>query len=116
MRERYPVTNKFGRRGVGNFFGKTSMAPTPCEAPPGSLQKIAVLMQRAQDRQHLFHPEDNPGESEDEPPLPRHRLSDDGPPEALYVQASLVPGSRTPAQAYLETLPPGSGDRQKAER
>jgi hypothetical protein len=58
VRDRYPSTSKFGRRGVGNFFGKAPLPPFPTTARPGSPEKVALLEQRAQQRQQLFHPHD----------------------------------------------------------
>jgi hypothetical protein len=58
VRELYPSTSKFGRRGLGNFFGKAPLPPFPTQALPGSADKVALLTQRAQERQQLFHPDD----------------------------------------------------------
>jgi hypothetical protein len=57
VRDLYPSTSKFARRGVGNFCGKA----LPCEptaALPGSQEKVAVLEQRAKMQQELWHPLD----------------------------------------------------------
>lgn len=58
VRELYPSTSKFGRRGIGNFYGRAPMPPFPTQALPGTPEKIALLTQRAQQRQQLFHPDD----------------------------------------------------------
>ncbi len=58
VRDLYPSTSKFGRRGPGNFHGNVPLPPFPTAALPGSPEKIAILEQRAQQRQELFHPED----------------------------------------------------------
>jgi hypothetical protein len=58
VRELYPSTSKFGRRGDGNFYGAAPLPPFPTQAAPGSPEKIALLTQRAQQRQQLFHPQD----------------------------------------------------------
>ena len=58
VRELYPSTSKFGRRGVGNFYGRAPLPPFPTLALPGTPEKIALLTQRAQQRQQLFHPSD----------------------------------------------------------
>jgi hypothetical protein len=58
VRDLYPATSKFGRRGPGNFFGKAQLPPFPTQAMPGSPEKIALLEQRANARQQLFHPLD----------------------------------------------------------
>jgi hypothetical protein len=57
VRERYPSTSKFARRGVGNFCGNAQPCE-PTEAPPGSAEKVAVLEERARMRQQLWHPLD----------------------------------------------------------
>ena len=58
VRDQYPSTSKYGRRGIGNFNGQAPVPPAPTDAPPGSLEKIAILMQRAQNKQALWHPDD----------------------------------------------------------
>ncbi len=58
VRERYPSTSKFGRRGIGNFFGKGKLPAEPTEALPGTPEKIAVLAERARRKESLFHPDD----------------------------------------------------------
>ena len=58
VRDLYPCTSKFGRRGLGNFCGNAPLPPFPTQAAPGSPEKIALLAQRAQERQQLFHPGD----------------------------------------------------------
>jgi hypothetical protein len=57
VRDLYPTTSKFGRRGLGNFNGPGAL-PMPTDAAPGSEEKVRVLMERAQNRQCLWHPED----------------------------------------------------------
>jgi hypothetical protein len=58
VRDQYPSTSKYGRRGFGNFSGRGAMPTTPTDAPPGSEEKIQVLMERARLRQSLWHPQD----------------------------------------------------------
>lgn len=58
LRERYPVTSKFGRRGIGNGSHGIKPASDPTNSPPGSDEKIAVLEARALRREHLWHPHD----------------------------------------------------------
>jgi hypothetical protein len=58
VRDLYPSTSKYGRRGLGNFNGKGAMPPTATDAPPGSPEKVRILMERAQLRQSLWHPDD----------------------------------------------------------
>lgn len=57
VREQFPSTSKFARRGVEDFNGKA----TPCEpteALPGTPEKVRVLMERARLGQQLWHPDD----------------------------------------------------------
>jgi len=58
IRDLYPSTSKFGRRGLGNFYGRAPLPPFPTGVLPGSPEKIAILAQRADLRQELFHPDD----------------------------------------------------------
>src|SRR5437660_1427365 len=58
VRDRYPSTSKFGRRGVGDFNGEGMLPPVPTHALPGSLEKVAILEERARMRQALWHPQD----------------------------------------------------------
>ncbi len=59
IREKFPSTSKFGRRGVGNFNGNAPLSDAPTGAAPGSEEKILILMDRAAKRQSLFHPSDS---------------------------------------------------------
>jgi len=57
VREQFPSTSKFARRGVKDFNGRTKLGdPTP--ALPGSEEKVRVLMDRARLGLSLFHPQD----------------------------------------------------------
>ena len=58
VRGKYPSTSKFGRRGVGNFNGNAPLPAFPTPALPGSPEKLAVLEERAQMKQTLWHPAD----------------------------------------------------------
>jgi hypothetical protein len=58
VKELYPSTSKYARRGVGNFTGNAPIADAPTTAPPGSPEKLAILEQRAKLKQSLFHPAD----------------------------------------------------------
>lgn len=58
VRELYPSTSKFARRGVGNFNGNAPLPDRPTDAPPGSEAKILILAERARLKQALFHPAD----------------------------------------------------------
>lgn len=60
VRELYPSTSKFARRGVGNFSGNAPLPDRLTAAAPGSEEKILVLMERARMQQALFHPLDGP--------------------------------------------------------
>jgi hypothetical protein len=59
IRDRYPSTSIFARRGVGNFNGDAPLADFPSDAIPGSEAKIRILMERASRMQSLFHPLDS---------------------------------------------------------
>ena len=58
VRDLYPITSKFGRRGSGVGNRRARPAAFPTNALPGSLEKILVLTQRAELRQDLWHPND----------------------------------------------------------
>lgn len=58
VKDRYPSTSKYARRGVGNFTGNAPLPPIPTTAAPGSPEKLEVLAQRARNKQALWHPLD----------------------------------------------------------
>src|SRR5206468_11603703 len=58
VRELYPSTSKFARRGVGNFCGRALPTAVPTAALPGTPEKVAVLEERARTRQDLWHSRD----------------------------------------------------------
>jgi len=58
VRDQYPSTSKFARRGVGNFNGRTKLPPCPTNALPGTPEKVAVLQERARMGVSLWHPLD----------------------------------------------------------
>ena len=60
VREKFPSTSKFARRGVVDFNGLTALAPEPTPALPGTAEKVAVLEERAQRGLSLWHPHDAP--------------------------------------------------------
>src|SRR5262245_494221 len=64
VRELFPSTSKFARRGVDDFNGRASAPTEPTEATPGSEEKILVLIERARKRQSLWHPDDAPMDPE----------------------------------------------------
>lgn len=57
VRDLYPSTSKFARRGVADFCGKARL-PEPTRALPGSAEKVAVLEERARLGLALWHPLD----------------------------------------------------------
>ena len=71
VRDLFPSTSKFARRGVKDFNGRARM-PEPTSALPGTPEKVAILEQRARLGQCLWHPLDarlntTPTGDEDEP-------------------------------------------------
>jgi hypothetical protein len=64
VRDQYPSTSKFARRGVGDYNGQSSLPPFPTGALPGSPEKVAILEQRAKMRLSLWHPADAPMDRE----------------------------------------------------
>src|SRR5262245_3324916 len=60
VREKYPSTSKFARRGLGNFNGLAPLPDCPTDAAPGSEAKILILIERASLKRALFHPDDSP--------------------------------------------------------
>lgn len=57
VKDQYPSTSKYARRGVGNFTGNAPL-PEPTTAAPGTPEKMAVLELRAKLKQALWHPMD----------------------------------------------------------
>lgn len=57
VRDLYPSTSKFARRGVGNN-NKGAELPEPTDALPGTPEKVVVLEERARLGQCLWHPLD----------------------------------------------------------
>jgi hypothetical protein len=60
VREKYPSTSKYARRGVSDFNGRPAMAARPTAAAPGTPEKVAVLEERARLGLSLWHPCDAP--------------------------------------------------------
>jgi hypothetical protein len=60
VREKYPSTSKYARRGVSDFNGGTVTAVQPTAAAPGTPEKVAVLEERARLGLSLWHPFDAP--------------------------------------------------------
>ena len=61
VRDQYPSTSKYARRGVVDFNGKTAQAALPTNALPGTEEKVAVLADRARLGLSLWHPLDSRG-------------------------------------------------------
>jgi hypothetical protein len=57
VREKFPSTSKFARRGVSDFNGRAKL-PEPTTALPGTDAKVRVLEERARLGQTLWHPLD----------------------------------------------------------
>src|SRR5579871_4313054 len=64
VRDLYPSTSKFARRGVGGGNAKVAQPPEPTQAVPGSAEKVAILEERARLRLSLWHPADAPMDRE----------------------------------------------------
>jgi hypothetical protein len=64
VRELYPSTSKFARRGVGDFNGKARLPGAPTDWPPGSPEKVTILEERARLKVSLWHPDDAPMDKE----------------------------------------------------
>jgi hypothetical protein len=58
VRDMYPSTSKYARRGVSDFNGETHVAIQPTEALPGTQDKVSVLAERARLGLSLWHPRD----------------------------------------------------------
>ena len=58
VKDRYPSTSKYAKRGVGNITGVQPLPAKPTEAVPGSAEKVAVLEARAAAGESLWHPQD----------------------------------------------------------
>ncbi len=60
VRDRFPSTSKFARRGVSDYVGAVSSPAAPTRALPGTPEKVAILEERARQHQALWHPQDAP--------------------------------------------------------
>lgn len=58
VKDKYPSTSKYARRGHGNFCGVSPLPEEPTKAPPGSAAKVEILIQRCKAGNSLWHPED----------------------------------------------------------
>ena len=64
VRELYPSTSKFARRGLDDFNGRVPLPPAPTGALPGTPEKVAILEERARLGLSLWHPLDAPMDAE----------------------------------------------------
>jgi hypothetical protein len=64
VRDRYPSTSKYAHRGVQDYNGRSPVAAWETRAAPGTMEKVAVLEQRARMRLSLWHPKDAPMDPE----------------------------------------------------
>lgn len=62
VKEMYPSTSKYARRGVGNLSGGVPLPLKPTTAAPGTPEKLAVMEARAAAGFAVFHPLDAPGD------------------------------------------------------
>jgi len=58
VKEMFPSTSKYARRGVGNFSGNAPLPDSPTTAVPGTPEKLAILELRAKMKCAIFHPAD----------------------------------------------------------
>lgn len=58
VRDLYPSTSKYARRGVEDFYGPAPLPARPTAATAGSDEKIRVLAERAKAKLSLWHPAD----------------------------------------------------------
>ena len=65
VRDLYPPTSKYGRRGLMNVCGNAPLPPAPTAAAPGTPEKVAVMEERALARVALHHPHDATGIGEE---------------------------------------------------
>lgn len=61
VRDQYPSTSKYARRGAGNYHHAAPPPDAPTTAAPGTPEKVAVLAARVEARQSLWHPADAGG-------------------------------------------------------
>jgi hypothetical protein len=59
VKELYPPTSPYARRGIGHGNGTQPLPMTPTNAPVGSLAKLKVMYARLQRGEQLFHPNDS---------------------------------------------------------
>lgn len=61
VRELYPIVSKFHKNNIKDFCGQPPL-PRPTSAPPRTPEKLAVLVERAELKQSLWHPDDCGGQ------------------------------------------------------
>lgn len=61
VKELFPSTSKYARRGLPNFCGPAPLDPEPTAAAPGSPEKLKVIRRRARRGLACFHPKDARG-------------------------------------------------------
>ena len=64
VKELYPSTSKYGRRGVGNGDAASRPASSPCPHPCGSPGRVETMAARASAGESLFHAGDCQGIAE----------------------------------------------------
>lgn len=67
VKDLYPSTSKYARRGVPNKVGKVPLADSPTTHAPGTEGKLACMEARAKAMQAIFHPGDARFEGDDLP-------------------------------------------------
>jgi hypothetical protein len=58
IRDKYPSTSKFARRGLGFHVNNAPIPARPTSALPGTPEKVAILEERVRLKQALWHPDD----------------------------------------------------------
>lgn len=69
VKEMYPSTSKYARRGVGGGYGGLTPPVRPTHWPPGTPEKAAVLAERAEQMVSLWHEFDARYEGDPRPVL-----------------------------------------------
>lgn len=67
VKEQFPSTSKYARRGVGNFTGNAPFDEEPTVHAPGTPEKMAVMEARAKRKLALWHPLDAQYEGDPRP-------------------------------------------------
>lgn len=64
VKELYPSTSKYARRGNGGGMAGLPLAPETTAALPGTAEKVAVMAARSAAGFAIFHPKDGPVEAD----------------------------------------------------